>query len=183
METRVPTIDFISGIFCQATKKTLEKSTKKLIKYSDTIQSIPKISLKPELGCFVQFSGDYNGLIVMNLSAKAAMDIYRNYMITMGLPEDDLAKNFTSSEVVDTMGEITNQVMGRAMRMIESKYDLCASFGQPKSLALNNAITLTPEQRYSDNRRMVFAIGTDRFTIELSMEKTEFISLNEVTRG
>ncbi len=111
------------------------------------------------------------------------MDIYRNYMITMGLPEDDLAKNYTSTEVVDTMGEITNQVMGRAMRMIESKYDLCASFGQPKSLALNNAITLTPEQKYSDNRRMVFSIGTDRFTTELSMEKTEFISLNEITRA
>ncbi|MEA2082763.1 MAG: DUF3334 family protein [Thermodesulfobacteriota bacterium] len=181
METRVSTIDIISGIFCQATKKTLEKSTKKLIKYSDTIQSIPKISLKPELGCFVQFNGDYNGLIVINFTADAAMNIYRNYMITMGLPEGDLAKNFTSSEVVDTMGEMTNQVMGRAMRMIESKYGLCSSFGQPKSLALNNAITLTPELRYSDNRRMVFTIETGRFTIELSMEKTEFISLNEIT--
>ena len=178
METPVPTIDVISSFFCQATKKTLEKGTKKTVKYSDTIQAIPKISLKPALGCFVQFNGDYNGLIVMNFTANAAMEIYRNYMITMGLPEADLAKNFTSSEVVDTMGEMVNQVMGRAVRMIESKYDLSVSFGQPKALALNNSITLTPELKYSDNRRMVFAIGTERFTIELSMEKTEFISLD-----
>ncbi len=181
MEKKLPTIDTISKVFCQAAKKTLEKATKQTIKFSNTIQAIPKISIKPEIGCFVLFNGDYSGLVVLNFTAGAAMELYRNYMLTMGLPETDLSKNFTSAEVVDTMGEITNQVMGRVMRMVESKFDLSSTIGQPKSLALNNAITLTPELRYSDNRRLSFTIGTERFSVELSMEQTQFISMDEVT--
>lgn len=180
-------IDHISKIFCLATKKTLEKGTKKEVKYSSTMQKIPKVSLRPELGCFVQFSGDYNGLIVMNFSSEAAMDLYRSYMMTMGLPENELTTNATSNEVVDTMGELTNQIMGRAMQMAETKYDLTAKFGQPKAVYLNSAIILSlenasggveisPDSQYSDNRRIVFKVGNNRFHMEIAMERTEFIS-------
>ena len=181
-------IDHISKIFCLATKKTLEKGTKKEIKYSSTVQKISKISLRPELGCFVQFSGDYNGLLIMNFSADAALELYRNYMLTMGLPEKELAKNATSNEVVDTMGELTNQIMGRAMQMAETKYDLNSKFGQPRAVYLNSAIILSlenssgglemsPDSQYSDNRRIVFKVGNSRFHVEISMERTEFMTL------
>ncbi|MFZ5766953.1 MAG: DUF3334 family protein [Thermodesulfobacteriota bacterium] len=170
------TIDIVANIFAQAIKKTLEKSTKKTIKYSTTFQAIPQVSLKPEVGCFVMFSGDYNGLVIMNFSAEAAMDLYRSYMTSMGLPEAELAKEHTSNEVIDTMGEMTNQMMGRAMSMVESKFDLTSYCGQPKALSLNNAITLTPEMDYQSNRRISFAIGTSRFHMELAMEQTEFVA-------
>jgi len=171
------TIDIVAGLFCQATKKTLDKSTGKAIKYSSTIQSVPKVSLRPDIGCFVQFTGDYNGLVVMNFSAAAAMELYRSYMTSMGLPEEDLARDYTSADVVDSIGEMTNQVVGRAMRMVESKYELSTAMGQPKAIALNSAITLTPESPFQDNRRMVFSLETHRFYMELSLERTEFISL------
>ena len=77
------------------------------------------MSLRPEIGCFVQFNGDYSGLVVVNFSAGAAMDLYRSYMLVMGMPESELAKDATSAEVVDTMGEMTNQFMGKAMQMVE----------------------------------------------------------------
>jgi CheY-specific phosphatase CheX len=181
-------IDHILKIFCLAAKKTLEKGTRKEVRYSSTVQKIPKISLRPELGCFVQFSGDYNGLLVMNFSAVAALELYRNYMLTMGLPEAELTDNATSSEVVDTMGELTNQIMGRAMQMVEAKYDLNAKFGQPKAVYLNSAIilslentsgglTMSPEAQYSDNRRIVFTIDNSRFHMEIAMERTEFVTL------
>lgn len=170
------TIDVVAGLFGHATKLTLEKSTKKTIKFSQTFQAIPKVRLKPDLGSFVIFSGDYNGLIVMNFTAAAAMDLYRYYMTTMGLPESELAKDSTSNEVIDTMGEMTNQIMGRAMRMVESKFDLSANCGQPKALALNNAITLTPDLDFQDNRRIVFSINSNRFQMELALERTQFIA-------
>lgn len=169
------TIDIVANIFAQAIKKTLEKSTKKTIKFSTTFQAIPQVSLKPEVGSFVMFFGDYNGLVIMNFSAEAAMDLYRSYMLNMGLPESDLAKEFTSNDVIDTMGEMTNQMMGRAMSMVESKFDLTSYCGQPKALSLNNAITLTPDMNYQSNRRVSFAIGTSRFHMELAMEQTEFV--------
>ena len=177
MKNNIETIDYVASLFCQAVKKTLEKSTKKSVKFSHTFQSIPKVKLKPEVGCFVQFSGDYDGLVVMNFTGGAAMDLYRSYMIAMGMPESDLAKEPTSNEVVDTMGEMTNQIMGKAMQMVESKYDLTSFFGQPKSLALNSSITLTPDLDFQNNRRIVFTIGTSRFHMELALEKTEFIQV------
>ena len=171
------TIDDVAILFCQAVKKTLAKSTKKSIKFSTTFQSIPKVKLKPEVGCFVQFSGDYNGLVVMNFTGPAAMDLYTSYMTSMGLPESELSRECTSNDVVDTMGEMTNQIMGKAMQMVESKYDLTSFFGQPKSLALNSSITLTPDLDYQDNRRIVFSIGTSRFHMEMALEQTEFIQM------
>ncbi|HHD64642.1 MAG TPA: DUF3334 family protein, partial [Desulfobulbaceae bacterium] len=49
------------------------------MKFSTTFQSIPRVKLKPEVGCFVQFSGDSNGLVVMNFTGPAAMDLYTSY--------------------------------------------------------------------------------------------------------
>ncbi|MBF0120423.1 MAG: DUF3334 family protein [Desulfobacterales bacterium] len=171
------TIDIISGIFCKSTKRVLELSTQKTIKFSTTIQRISKVSLRPEIGSFVQFTGDYNGLAVMNFTSGAAMELYRSYMIAMGLPESDLAKEYTSSEVPDSIGEMTNQIMGQSLSMIEEKYDLTAYCGQPKALALNSAITLTIDSDYTENRRISFNIESHRFYLELSMEPIEFISI------
>lgn len=180
MGNNMPTVDILAAVFCQAAKITLDKCTRQSIKFSKTLQGVPKVSLRPEMGSFVQFSGDYNGLVVMNFSAGAALDIYKTYMLAMGIAESELAKEHTSNEVVDTMGEITNQIMGRAVRLVETKYDLSAFFGQPKALALNSAITLTPDCDYRENRRISFSIGTNRFHMELAMEKTDFIPMEEV---
>ena len=177
MSEKQATIDIIAEIFCQAVKKTLDKSTRKAIKYSKTIQVIPKVSLRPEIGCFVQFTGDYNGLVVVNFSAGAAMGLYRSYMLAMGMPESELARDSTSAEVVDTMGEMTNQFMGKAMQMVEGRFDLTSYIGQPKALSLNTAITLTPDLDFQDNRRLVFSLDTHRFYMEMALERTEFVSL------
>ena len=176
MADTVQSIDDICLIFAAAIKKTIEKGTKQKIKFSKTFISIPKVCLKPEVGSFVQFSGDYNGLVIMNFTSEAAMTLYKNYMLAMGLPESELAKESTSSEVVDTIGELTNQMMGRCVRMVESKYDLTSYFGQPKALSLNSAITLTPDLDFQDNRRLSFSVANDHFHMELALERLQFIS-------
>jgi len=96
----------------------------------------------------------------------------------MGLPEEELAKDHNTNEVSDSIGEMTNQILGHTMRMVENKYNLTSFFGQPKALALNSTIVLHPETEYNDNRRIVFIINDmHRFYLELAMEKIEFISL------
>ncbi len=177
METQKPTIDIISKIFCVATKKVIETATKTNIVCIPTIQKIPKVSIRPSIGCFVQFSGDYNGLTVMNFSDRAAMTIYKNYMLNMGISEKELVSSYTSSDVPDSIGELTNQVMGQGLSMVEDKFMLSSFCGQPKALALNSAITLTIDSSYINNRRMAFVIDGNKFYLELSMESTEFIVL------
>lgn len=174
-EIKLSTIDQVASVLCKATRHVLESSTKLPVKYSTTFQEIPKVTMRPAIGCFVQFTGDYNGLAVMNFSAEAAMELYSNYMTSMGIPQDELVKDYTSNEVADSIGEMTNQIMGLLMRTVEDKFQLSSFCGQPKALALNSAITLILDCDYRDNRRMVFNVNGHKFNIELALERTEFI--------
>lgn len=171
----IVSIDEISKIFLTTAQATLEATTKQEVTYSSTIQKTPKISMKPDLTSFVQFNGDYNGLVVMNFSADAAFAIYKSYMKDMDMPKEELASTVAAPEVSDTIGEITNQIMGRTVKEIEEKFNLNAVFGQPKALTLNSAITLVIDSDYRENRLLSFKIGNYSFRIEIAMEHTEFI--------
>lgn len=175
MSTPTLLIDEISKLFLKTTQKTLETSTHQTITYSPTIQKIPKVSMKPDLTCFVQFDGDYVGLVVLNFTASAAFEIYKKYMIAMGIPEEELAASISSPEVADSIGEITNQLMGQLIKDVEDHFELNAAFGQPKALTLNSAITLVIDAHYAENRRLSFKINNYSFRIEIAMEPTEFI--------
>jgi len=174
------TLNALSRIFCESTQEILESVTGKTVTYAKTIQKIPVIHLRPDIGCFVLFNGDYSGLMIMNLSAAAAMSIYRNQMLQMGLPEEELAIDYTADDVVDGIGEIMNQIIGTVRRRIEGQYDLAAANTQPKAIALTTSTVLsidTPEFDRDLCRKLSFKIEGHPFHIELSMEKTEFESL------
>jgi len=175
MKKTIGAIDAMTAIAIQAVKDVLEANTKIPIKASATVQRVPKVSMKPGIGCFVPFTGDYNGLVVMNFSPGAALMLYRSYMTTMGLPEDELAKDYTNVEVPDSIGEMMNQIMGKITKLTEDAFGLSACCGQPKALALNTAIILTIDTDYRENRRVSFAVNNERFYFELAMETSEFI--------
>ena len=169
------TIDAVSSILCNITVNLISSNTKKQIHYSSTFQNIPKISIRPAIGCFAQFSGDFNGLLVFNLSEGAAMTIYQNYMLNMGFPKNEIANNYTSQDVPEAIGEITNQILGQSLSVVEEKYGLSASQSQPKALALNSPITLVIDQHDCMNRRLSFRVDGYRFYLELAMEPTDLI--------
>ncbi|MCP4753188.1 MAG: DUF3334 family protein [Proteobacteria bacterium] len=174
------TLNAISKIFCQSTQELLESVTGKNVSYAKTIQKIPVIHLRPDIGCFVLFSGDYSGLMIMNFTAEAAMSIYRNQMVKMGLPEEGLSTEYTADDVVDSIGELINQIIGTVRRQIEAQYDLVSSNTQPKAIALTTSIVLsidTPEFDKDLCRKLAFKIEGFPFHIELSMERTEFVSI------
>lgn len=175
------TLNAISRIFCDVTKDLLESVTRKEVNYAKTIQKIPLVHLRPDIGCFVLFNGDYSGLMIMNFTAEAAMSIYRNQMLNMGLPEEELAVEYTADEVVDSIGELMNQIIGSVRRQIEVQYELVSSNTQPKAIALTTSIVLsidTPEFEKDLCRKLAFKIDGHPFHIELSMEKTEFVALS-----
>lgn len=177
MKTDYKAIDLISNILCKSAQKVLTASTKKRIAYAPTIQSIQKIAMKPDVGCFVQLTGDYNGLLVANFSEEAALKIYRSYMVSMGLPEEELSTQVNSNDVLDSMGEIVNQIMGEFMKEVEENFGLTASSGQPKVISLTSSITLALDADHTENRRLSFNIENYHFLFEIAMEKTEFITL------
>jgi hypothetical protein len=95
--------------------------------------------------------------------------------MNMGLPEEELVKDYTSADVPDSLGEMVNQIMGKLTKLIEDKFELSTVCGQPRALALNSAIILTIDTDYKENRRITFAVDTHKFYFELAMESTRFI--------
>lgn len=175
------TLDAISRIFCEKTKEVLDSITGKNITFAKTIQKVSVIHLRPDVGCFVLFDGDYSGLLIMNFSSDAAMAIYKSQMLKMGIPEEELAIEYTADEIVDSIGEIINQIIGSVRREIESQYELAATNTQPKAIALTSSIILTiaaPEMEKDLCRKLSFKIDGHAFHIEVSMEKTEFIKMD-----
>jgi len=180
MTARYSTLDEIAKILSYATKEVLESATGSEITYSPTVQKIHDIHLKPDIGCFVQFYGDYSGLFIMNFTGEASFELYKQAMIFMGLPEDELAVKHNSEEVVNFIGELVNQITGKVRQMIEKKYGLTSRSNQPKAIAISSAIKLSIATQLNrpKSRKLSFKTADLRsFYIEMSMEETEFIQL------
>ncbi|WP_252345965.1 DUF3334 family protein, partial [Shewanella indica] len=94
-------------------------------------------------GCFSIFDGGFSGLVVINFSAAAALEIYRRYMLHMGMPEEELAFSHTSDEVGDVMGELMNQMLGDFIGKVSKELQTSISQSQPKMLTINKELTIS----------------------------------------
>ena len=179
---RINTINRVARICCNAVKDVFEKNTGSSIKYAPTIQKVPSISLKPDLGCFVQFSGDYSGLFIMNFSSAAALELYMRAMKFMGLSSEETARNYYDDEVVNFIGEMVNQVIGAARQMVEKEFGLTASNNQPKAITISSAINMNVATLLDRPvcRRLSFKTEDNNpFYVEMNMEQTEFIRIED----
>ncbi|MCA1939143.1 MAG: DUF3334 family protein, partial [Dechloromonas sp.] len=84
---------------CNSVTDVLNVATQSQIRYSGMVQRITKTCLKPDIGCFVLFDGGFSGLVVINFSASAAMELYESYLLSMGMAKEDLASSHTADEV------------------------------------------------------------------------------------
>ncbi|MFA0569108.1 DUF3334 family protein [Vibrio gallaecicus] len=167
---------------CQSVSGVLTSATASQVSYSAMVQKINKTSLKPDFGCFVLFDGGFSGLVVINFTSKAALEIYTNYMRNMGMPEDELAVLHTSDEVGDVLGELMNQLVGDFTNKIRKELQTNITQNQPKMLALNKQVNLSVDTNLDrpQARRVTFSTANNNiFYLELAMDKTEFIQLEE----
>ena len=174
------TTDDILLVLCDSIKSVLSTATDHPINYSAMVQKINKTCLKPDLGCFVLFDGGFSGLVIMNFTAKAALEIYQNYMIHMGIPENELSKSHTSDDVSDVMGELMNQMVGDFTGVIGKKLQTSITQNQPKMLTINKQVLLSIDTNLDrpQARRVTFTTEQNNiFYLELAMDKTEFIKL------
>lgn len=108
----IVTSDDILLKLCHSVAHVLSSTSASNVTHAGMVQSIARTRLKPDLGCFSIFDGGFSGLVVINFSASAAIEIYRRYMLNMGMPESELAFSHTSDEVSNVMGELMNQILG-----------------------------------------------------------------------
>lgn len=165
---------------CNSVTKVLTVATQSHIQYSGMVQRISKTCLKPDIGCFVLFDGGFSGLVIMNFTSSAAMEIYENYMVSMGMPKEDLARSHTADEVSNVMGELMNQVLGDFTSKIRRELQTHITQNQPKMLVLNQQVQLSVDANldHPEARRVTFYTRSNAiFYLELAIDRTEFIKL------
>ncbi len=176
------TTDDVLLILCKSVQKVLSQTTRTDIQYSPTVQKINKTCLKPDIGCFVLFEGAFSGLIIINLSAGAAVEIYQNYMRQMGFKENEISEQHTSDDVGNMLGELMNQIVGDFQGEMEHQLMLSINQTQPKMLVVNKELILSINANIDrpQSRRVIFRTGSHKtFSLEMSMEKTDFIELDD----
>ncbi|OPY84238.1 MAG: hypothetical protein A4E72_02338 [Syntrophus sp. PtaU1.Bin208] len=144
------------------------------------VKELENTCLKPDIGCFVLFQGDFSGLIIINFTKDAAMEIYRNYMVGMGMPEDDLAQNHTSDEVASSLGELLNQCVGKFRFDLEGKTGIFVNQNQPKMLVVNESVQIAIEMGIERQqlRQISFkTVNGNRFYLEVALPDIKFYSL------
>ncbi|WP_051118782.1 DUF3334 family protein, partial [Vibrio campbellii] len=105
-----------------------------------------------------------------------------NYMRNMGMPEEELAISHTSDEVGDVLGELMNQLVGDFTNKIRKELQTNITQNQPKMLSLNKQVILQVDTNLDrpQARRVTFSTANNNiFYLELAMDKTEFIQLEE----
>ncbi|WP_028025636.1 DUF3334 family protein [Enterovibrio calviensis] len=181
-KTKVVTTEDILLKLCQSVTGVLSKATDSSVHHSAMVQKITKTSLKPDFGCFVLFDGGFSGLVVINFDAKSALELYKKYMSNMGMPEEELATLHTSDEVADVLGELMNQIVGDFTGKVKRSLQTNITQNQPKMMAINKNINVTVDSNIErpQARRVSFSTEDNNiFYLELAMERTEFIQLEE----
>ena len=167
---------------CNSVTGVLNEATHHDIHYSPMVQRISKTCLRPDIGCFVLFDGAFSGLVVINFTAAAAMEVYQNYLMNMGIPREELATSHTSDEVGNVMGELMNQILGDFTGKVSQELRTSISQSQPKMLTLNKQVLISVDtnlDRPQTRRVSFFTEKNNIFYMELAMDKTEFIQLHE----
>lgn len=167
---------------CNSVTRVLNVASTCNVQYSGMVQRIKKTYLKPDIGCFVLFDGGFSGLVIINFSAAAAMELYRSYLLNMGMSESDLASSHTSDEVSNVMGELMNQVVGDFTGKIRRELQTHITQNQPKMLVLNKQVQLSVDANLDnpEARRVTFYTANNNiFYLELAVDSTEFIKLHD----
>ena len=165
---------------CNSVTRVLTVATHSDIRYSGMIQRITRTCLKPDIGCFVLFDGGFSGLVIINFSAQAAMELYSNYLLNMGMQQSDLARSYTADEVSNVMGELMNQVVGDFTGKVRRELQTHITQNQPKMLVLNKQVQLSVDANLDkpEARRVTFYTSSNNiFYLELAIDRTEFIKL------
>lgn len=180
--SRSITTEEVLLILCHSVSEVLSNAGNNKVDYSPMVQKINKTCLRPDIGCFVLFDGGFSGLVIINFTAESAMEIYRKYMLSMGMPGSELAQLHTSDEVGDIMGEIMNQIVGDFTNKVRRQLRTSITQSQPKMMAMNKQVQISVNTTLDQpqSRRVTFNTEENNiFYLELSMDKTEFIKLHD----
>lgn len=168
---------------CDSVSYVMSTATHHEIKYAPMVQQISRTTLRPDIGTFVLFTGSFSGMVVINFPREAAMEIYRGYMLSMGLEEADLAPNHTSDEVANSLGELMNQILGNFTSKMSAHLHSRIEQSQPKMLALPHEVQVSIDMALDNPKVARITFKTEQnnvFYLEFTMDDTTFIPVGDL---
>ncbi|MFT5758017.1 MAG: chemotaxis protein CheY-P-specific phosphatase CheC [Alteromonadaceae bacterium] len=167
---------------CESVSQVLTKASGNRITYSGMVQKISRTCLRPDIGCFVLFDGGFNGIVVTNFTATAALEVYQDYMTNMGMPDSEISKSHLADDVANVLGELMNQIVGGFTYKVREQLQTTITQSQPKMLVINKLVHISVDTVMDrpQARRVTFTTTNNNiFYLELAMDKTEFIKLHD----
>jgi len=181
-KSKAITTEDILITLCQSVSEVLTKASQKPVEYSAMVQKITRTCLRPDIGCFVLFDGGFSGIVVTNFTGPAALEIYHDYMRSMGMPESEISQSHLSDDVANVMGELMNQIVGDFTLKVRQRLQTSIMQSQPKMLAISRLVQISIDTLMDKPqlRRVTFTTAKNNiFYLELAIEKTEFIKLHD----
>ncbi|NLK85842.1 MAG: DUF3334 family protein [Aeromonadales bacterium] len=167
---------------CKSVANVITTATALETKFAPLVQKISKTLLTPDIGTFVMFTGSFSGMVVINFPKETAMEIYTSYLENMGIPSDDIAKNYTQEEVSNTLGELMNQILGNFTREISEELHIRIDQSQPKMLVLPREVLISISVNLDNPKYGKVTFHTESgnaFYVELAMDDTSFVALKD----
>ena len=167
---------------CNSVTSVLTTATGKKITYSPVVQSTTKTMLTPDIGTFAMFTGAFAGMAIINFPKETAMDLYSSYMSNMGIPENEQAKNYTSEEVSNSLGELMNQILGNYTRLVSDELHSVIQQSQPKMLSVPRELQLSINVNLDNPKCSKVSFFTENknvFYLEIAMDNVRFQAIRE----
>ena len=167
---------------CQSVASVLTSATGKKTAFVPLIQKISKTVLTPDIGTFVMFTGSFSGMVVINFPKETAMELYKSYLGNMGLPESEMAKNYTQDEVSNSLGELMNQMIGDFTRQVSDELHIRIDQSQPKMLVLPREVQINISVDLDNPIFGKVTFNTESgnvFYVELAMDDTTFTAIRD----
>ncbi len=167
---------------CQSVSTVLTSATGTTTNFVPLIQKISKTVLTPDIGTFVMFTGSFSGMVVINFPKETAMEIYKAYLGNMGLPENEMAKNYTQDEVSNSLGELMNQILGDFTRQVSDQLHIRIDQSQPKMLVLPREVQISISVDLDNPIFGKVTFNTESgnvFYVELAMDDTTFTAIRD----
>lgn len=181
-EEKIVTSNDIMLSLCDSLTTVMSSAAEVEVKYTPMVQRISQTTLRPDVSTFVLFTGSFSGLVVLNFSKEAAMEIYTAYMKLMGFTASEISQNYTSDDVASTLGELMNQTLGNFTSKISSTLHSHITQSQPKMLTLQHEVQISINMTLDNPvvRRITFTTANGAVLyLELAMDDTDFRAVRE----
>lgn len=173
----------IAEVFQKAAIETIARSCHVAVTVSKTAQLIPAVEISKQVGSFVSFTGNYNGLMVINFEGETALELVSASLRAMGMPESEIPGHALADDVLSSIGELTNHIVGKARNSMQQKYDLVARSNIPAVVPVTTPIGLVFKGgglEESECVRLSFRTpNNNQFHMEICSEPAQFVELGK----